>query len=186
MPILPTKQKRSYNRKKDIVVNDNNANVSVIDTKPVANSNLLYPSNFTRPGKARPRYYYSPVDTKKAQTPWTRTEQIRLARSLFAQCLDLGGALLQKSQWVAGPGTFTPISISENSDWGEQAEDWLVNNFYPQCSINGPNYPFNKILELSSIALDVDGDTGMFLTKTRDGLPKVGMLPSHRIGQRSI
>lgn len=152
-------------------------------TKPVTKQANLYPTNVGRIGKARPRYTYV-GDTKVHQTSYTRNEQLRIARSLFATCPDLGGAIISKASWVAGPGTFTPIYTGENTAWGDKAEAWLINNFYPYCSINGPNYPFQKILELTSIALDVDGDTGMFLTKTRDGLPRVGLLPSHRIGQR--
>lgn len=154
--------------------------INTVATKVAPQANL-YPK--TRYGKTKPRFSYL-ADTAKTQTTYTREDQMGIARSLFATCPDLGGAILSKAEWSVGPSSYQPIYTGTDSVWGDKAEEWLVNEFYPVCSVHGPNYPFTKILELSSIALDVDGDTGMFLTYTRDGLPKVGLLASHRIGQR--
>ncbi len=145
----------------------------------------LYQSTNTSPRNHRPRYYTQVQDTPKAITQYDRTDSIRLARSLFTTCPDLGGALLSKTSWVVSPGSFTPIYTGENTAWGDAAETFLTEQFFPICSVLGTNYPFEKILSLSSLALDVDGDSGLFLTQTRTGFPQIGLIASHRIGQRT-
>lgn len=143
----------------------------------------LYPSTRVNPNRYRPRFY-AVGDTTKTVTQSDRLDQVSLGRSLFASCADLGGALIQKSSWVVGPGAFTPVHTGTNKSWGDEAEEWLIEQFYPMCSTLGPNYPFSHILYLTSLQLDVDGDSGLFLTSTRSGFPQVGLCASHRIGNR--
>lgn len=144
----------------------------------------LYPSPSRDPRRYRPRYYSSPIDTPKAVNSYDRMDLVALGRSLFSSCPDLGGALLQKSSWAVGPGAFQPIYTGTNKKWGDAAEEWLVDQFYPMCSVLGPNYPFTQVLYLTSLQLDIDGDSGLWFTQTRSGFPQVGLMPSHRIGQR--
>jgi hypothetical protein len=144
----------------------------------------LYPDGSQRQGKTRPRIVIA-TDTPKLQPSYTRYQQLSIARQLFAQSPVLGGAILSKAEWCAGPGSFTPLYVGEsNSKWGDLAETWLMERYLPVCSVLGANQPFTKILELSSVALDVDGDTGLVLTKSTDGSPKVLLVPAHRIGDR--
>ena len=163
------------------------------NTKPKRNTNIkpsaknasgLYQSVKRNPRNYRPNYY-TVGDTTKTVTAYDRYEQIKLGRSLFTQCPELGGALLQKTSWVVGPGAFSPIYTGTNEKWGDEVEEWLTQQFFPVCSTLGTNYPFSKILSLSSLALDVDGDTGLILTSTPSGFPQVGLVASHRIGQRN-
>ena len=143
----------------------------------------LYQSPIRHQRNFRP-VYYSVADTPKAITAYDRLDSIKLARSLFTTCPDLGGAILQKSSWVVGPGAFTPLHTGTNAQWGDTAEAWLVEQFFPVCSLLGPNYPFNTLLNLTSNAIDIDGDSALVLSSTRDGFPQVGLIPSHRIGCR--
>jgi len=144
----------------------------------------LYQTPNKSVGQYKNRYYYA-TDTPKAVRSYDRISNLSLARNLFTICGDLGGAILQKSSWVVGPGSYTPVYTGTNSNWGDTVETWLVEQFFPVCSVLGSNYPFNTILKLSSTALDVDGDTGLFLTSTKGGFPQVGLVPAHRIGQRN-
>lgn len=145
----------------------------------------LYPTPNTtnKRGQYRPRYYTA-QDTPKANTSFDRMDQLTLARSLFTECPDLGGALIQKASWVVGPGSYTPVSLAEDKAWADAAEDWLVNQFYPIASVHGANYPFNQLLYLTSLQLDIDGDSGLYFTTTRSGFPQVGLVAAHRIGCR--
>ncbi len=140
-------------------------------------------NNFTRRSKSPP-VYYSVQDTAKAQTQYDRLEQIRLARYLFSRCPDLGGAVMQKSSWVVGPGSFKPIFHTADTVWNDLAEDFLITQFYPNCSPRGANYNFTTILNQTSMALDIDGDTGCLLTYTENGFPQIDLVAAHRIGQR--
>lgn len=143
----------------------------------------LYQSSRRSPSNYRP-VYYTVGDTHKAVTQYDRLHSVRIARSVFTNCPDLGGALIQKSSWCVGPGAFTPIYTGTDTAWGDQAEEWLTTQFFPVCSTAGQNFPFSTILNLSSLALDVDGDTAMALTSTREGFPQITLIASHRIGQR--
>jgi hypothetical protein len=146
----------------------------------------LYPNGANRIGKSRPTFTFTQAtDIAKVQTTYTRAQQISGARRLYATCPDLGGAINAKAEWVAGPGTFVPRFTGEDRKWGDIVNDWAMQEYYPNLCINGPNYNLNKLLEVSSIALDVDGDTGIYFTYSREGLPRIGMLPSHRIGNRA-
>ncbi len=165
----------------------NSKSKKVLSTgKPEQKAAGLYQSDGTRRNaRSRQPVYYQVQDTKKANTQYDRMEQIRLARYSFTQCPDLGGALIQKSQWVVGPGAFKPQFNGADKDWGKKAEEWLMGQFYPMCSTLGTNYNFTTLLNLSSLALDIDGDTGLVLTKSTTGFPQVTLVPAHRIGQRS-
>lgn len=171
-------------RKKKIVQPEAPKSYRLVDKRGQQMSGLYpTPSTSRNPSGYRPRYYTA-QDTPKAVTSYDRVDQLTLARSLFTECPDLGGALMQKASWVVGPGAFTPISLAENKEWADAAEEWLINQFYPICSVNGPNYPFTELLRITSLQLDIDGDTGLYFTTTRSGYPQVGLVPSHRIGCR--
>jgi len=122
-------------------------------------------------------------DTKKTQTAYDRYDQIRFARSLFASMPDLGGALLSKAQWCVSSG-FNPVFTGKDKEWGDKVEEWLVQSWYPTCNVLGSNFDFKTTLYLSSLSIDVDGDSGILLTTTRSGYPQIQLISSHRIGQR--
>jgi hypothetical protein len=144
----------------------------------------LYPTTKFNPNNYRPRIYNMAVDTKKAITPSDRSDYLSRGRELFATLPDLGGALLSKAAWSVGPSSFTAIHTGTNTEWGNLAEKWLEERFYPMCNVQGNNFDFRTTLNLSSLALDVDGDTLMILTKSRSGFPQVQIVPSHRIATR--
>lgn len=123
-------------------------------------------------------------DTKKIQTAYDRYDQIQYARSLFGSMPDLGGALISKGNWCVGSG-FSPVFTGKDKMWGEEAETWLEDSFYPTCNVLGANFDFRTTLYLSSLAIDIDGDSGLLLTSTRSGYPQIQLIPSHRIGQRN-
>lgn len=129
--------------------------------------------------------YYSVSDTKVAQTAADRNEQTRLARYNFTTIPELGEAIIQKASWVVGPNSFRAIHTGADEEWGNLAETWFNEQFAPFCSRLGPNYPLTSILRLTSMAIDIDGDSPLLLTSTTTGFPQVDLLPSHRIGSRN-
>ncbi len=182
------RKKRLVKKEKDVSDVSDVSYVSpgytIVDRRGQPKAFGLYESPTSSPHRYRPRYYTS-CDTSKGVTAYDRQDYMSLGRSLFAQCPDLGGALLSKASWAVGPGSYMPIYHGTNRTWGDEAEEWLVNQFFPVCSIMGNNYTFQTLLYLSSLALDIDGDTGLFFTTSRNGYPLVGLIPSHRIGQRN-
>lgn len=143
----------------------------------------LYPSPQHRPNSYRPRVYTNLVDTSVSVDISTRTSMVRYSRELFASVGNLGGAVLQKNQWAFTDG-WLPVYKGENQEWGDEAEAFLRNSWYPICNVRGGNYDFRTSLFLLGVALDVDGDQLIIFTKSRDGFPLLQFVPSHRIGQR--
>lgn len=144
----------------------------------------LYSQPQHAPQNYRPRFYSMATDTKKAYNATDRESSLKYGRSLFATLPDLGGALMSKASWAVGPSSFTPIFTGKDQEWGNAAEQWLQNSFYPVCNVQGSNFDFRTTLSLTSLALDVDGDNLLILTNSRDGFPLVQVVPSHRIGNR--
>ncbi len=147
----------------------------------------LYPSPRYNPHNYRPRVY-NVTDTNKSVTKTDHQSQLKYGRSLFASSADIGGAIISKAGWCVGPSAFSPIysGPTDQQDWGNIVEQWLMDSFYPVCNIAGPNFDFATSLNLSSIALDVDGDTLCVLTSNRNGFPQFAMIPSHKIGNRHV
>lgn len=159
---------------------------SVIDKRGIEKQITgLYPTpnSMGNWGKYRPRLNVI-GDTKHTQTAYDRRDQIKFARGLFASMTDLGGALLSKASWCVSSG-FSPVYTGTNKEWGDTVENWLLSSFYPVCNVLGPNFDFRTTLTLSSLSIDVDGDSGLLLTTTRSGFPQIQLIASHRIGQRT-
>jgi Phage portal protein, lambda family len=144
----------------------------------------LYPSPRNNIRNYRPRYYF-PSDTYKSNTPSDRYDQTRYGRELFASSATLGSAILAKNKWAIGHG-WQPSFTGKNSKWGDEAEQWLREQWFPRCNVLGPNYDFRTTLYLTGVAIDVDGDSMMVFTYNRDGFPQIQLIPSHRIGQRDF
>jgi hypothetical protein len=54
----------------------------------------------------------------------------------------------------------------------------------PQCDTRGGIFDWWKVLELSSVAIDRDGEIFWLLVKGADGFPRIQLIPSHRCYQR--
>lgn len=142
------------------------------------------PSNASA-GSLRPRYYGNPVDTFKAVNQSERTELLRYSRELFCSLPNLGGAILAKASWSASEG-WLPVFRGNDEEWGNKAEQWLVNKWFPTCNFQGGSFNWNTSLVLSSIALDVDGDSLMVYVQSKSGWPQLAFIPAHRIGNRKF
>jgi hypothetical protein len=52
--------------------------------------------------------------------------------------------------------------------------------WFPQCDTRGGIFDWWKLLELSSVAIDRDGDCFWLLIKGEDGFPRIQLIPGHR------
>ena len=173
---------------KNIKSNIEDGNISksfkVIDKRGQNKQANLYPtpSNNGKFSSYRRRLHVI-GDTPKVVSGYDRIDQIYFARGLFASMPDLGGALISKASWCVNSG-FAPVYNGADKAWGEKAEKWLTEKFYPVCNVLGSNYDFRTTLHLSCLGIDIDGSSGMILTSTAKGFPQVQLIPSHRIGNR--
>ena len=102
------------------------------------------------------------------------------SRQLFSQVAILYAAIQQKATYAVGD-SWQPQYYGTNKAWGEQAEEWLAEAFYPVADLRGSGFDVATNLLLYSLALDVDGDEAMLLTSSESGFPQVMFLPSDRI-----
>lgn len=93
----------------------------------------------------------------------------------------VAGAIEDKSMLAVGR-QWLPIFCGEDREWGKQATEWLINQFYPIAYTDGSD--FQSKLYLDSVAVDRDGDVATLYTETRDGYPQFQQIPWHAIGSR--
>jgi hypothetical protein len=146
--------------------------------KPV--SYFLYPSPRWNLRQYKPRFWLG-ADTKSNVSEYDRWELVNYSRQLFAQIGNLSTAVKQKNSWAFGDA-WDPHYCGRNKKWGEEAEEFLKLQFYPNANVRGPQYDFKTSLTLSGKMWDVDGDDALVLTESANGFPQVAFFPSTRIG----
>ncbi len=149
--------------------------------KPAAT--WLYPSPRWNQRQYKPRYWLS-ADSKNNISEYDRWELVNYSRQLFAQVGTLNTAVRQKNSWAFGDA-WDAHYVGTNPKWGEEAEDWLKYQFYPNCNVRGPLYGFKKTMFMSGMSWDYDGDDAMILTESATGFPQFAIIPATRIGGAS-
>lgn len=109
---------------------------------------------------------------------------VSASRTLFANYGPVREAAIQKADEAVGDA-WAPKFQGDNQDWGKLAKDWLINEWYGACDVRGGKFDFVTSLWLDSVAIDRDGDVGVYLTGTDSGYAQIQRVPAHRIGQRS-
>ena len=145
--------------------------------KPV--SYALYPSPRNNLRSYKPRAWLS-TDTRSNVSEYDRAELVNYARQLFAQVDILNTAVSQKNNWAFGDA-WDPHYLGVNVKWGEEAADFLKNQWMPNANVRGPQYDFKRSLLLSGQSWDVDGDDAMILTQTESGFPQLAFYPATKI-----
>ncbi len=143
-------------------------------------SYFLYPSPRQNLRSYKPRNWLS-ADTRSNVTEYDRIELVNYSRQLFAQIDVLNTAVAQKNNWAFGDA-WDPHYSGTNAAWGEEATEWLVNQWMPNANVRGPQYSFKRSLLLSGQSWDVDGDDAMVLTETASGFPQLAFYPATKIG----
>jgi len=108
---------------------------------------------------------------------------LSLSRRLWANNGIVKGATVQKAMHSVGRA-WNPVFRGADQEWGKIASEWLL-LWYGTSNVRGDVFDFKTSLYLQSIAIDRDGDQGVLLTTSEDGLwPMLQTIPAHRIGQR--
>lgn len=153
---------------------------SILDAhgKPV--SYFLYPSPRWNLRQYKPRFWLA-GDTKVNVSAYDRWEMVNYSRQLRAQVADLDTAITQKNNWSFGDA-WEAHYVGRNPKWGQEAEEFLRDQFYPMCNVRGPLYHFKRALQISGMAWDTDGDDLMLLTETENHFPQIAFYSCMRIG----
>lgn len=91
-------------------------------------------------------------------------ELVDFSRQLFAQRPLIGRAITQKNTYSTGDA-WKPHYKGRNQAWGQEASEWLINDWYQNCDVRGGVYDFVTNLFLSGMSWDIDGDDLMVLTE---------------------
>lgn len=102
-----------------------------------------------------------------------------LANRLFLNMGILRACVLQKADYSVGEA-WLPSYIGTNPEQGRAVARFMHDVWFPQCDVRGGVFDWWKLLELTSIAIDRDGDIFWILIKGDDGFPRIQLIPSHR------
>ena len=132
---------------------------------------------------SRPYVPLQMVDFPQLVTDYDRNRIISASRKLYHNLGPARAPILQRAEYAIGDA-WLPKFQGQDAKWGEEAKDWLVDEWFKNCDIRGRHYGFATALQNDSLMIDRDGDTGILLTREADGYPKLQRILAHRIGNR--
>lgn len=110
----------------------------------------------------------------------------RALRSLSSRLyLNMGiprAAINQKADYSVGEAWRPTYTGESDFEDGKAIEKFLHKKWMPQCDVRGGCFDWLKLLELTSIAIDRDGDAFWLLVKGSDGFPRIQQIQAHRVG----
>jgi len=129
-------------------------------------------------GRFRPRYYAG-GDAAQGLDSLSREYLVRWSREMAAQLPFIKAAVRILADFSVG-NAYKPQYIGKNTEWWKYAEEWLLNDWYPNCNVRGPHYDFQTSLKLESQLLDIDGDF-LLVYGTENGFPKYQIIQNNRL-----
>ena len=97
-------------------------------------------------------------------------------------CTNMGvlqAVVGQKADWTVGEA-WLPSYLGPDADNGKIVAKFMREFWFPQCEVRGGMFDWWKILELSSIGIDVLGGQFIVMLLGPDGFPRLQMVPYHR------
>lgn len=120
-----------------------------------------------------------PRDAKLDLTPGTRRELVRRSRYLHKNSgfvRELTGSM---AIYATGDG-IKPQALSGDTAWNKAAEEYFA-RWAARCEITN-RFCFAECQALVCRGMDVDGEYFVHKTRNTDGLPRLQLIESHRIG----
>ena len=141
----------------------------------------LYGNAFAYPnfGSYTPRIY-ALGDTEQGLDVLSREYLVKWSREMSSQLPFVQAAVRLLAQHSVGDA-YEPLILTKDSAWNQLATDWLLQEFYPNCSIRGKTYDFQNLMYVESTLLDVDGDFLCIYGRDEYDNPKLQLIPTHRI-----
>jgi capsid protein len=115
---------------------------------------------------------------------YDRKTLLSASRRMYINIGVARGAIDQKAMYSVGRA-WQPDFLGSDTEFGAQAKDWLVNQWYGIGDVRGGMNDFVTSLFLASVAIDRDGEAFILLTKTDDGYPRYQHIPAHQIATGS-
>lgn len=128
-----------------------------------------------------PQYSDRNTDIDKLIPGYDRKRLVAISSRLFFNMGVPKAAILQKADFSIGEAWLPTYTGPTDMADGKAIATFLRKVWFPSCDVRGGIYTWHKLLELTSAALDRDGETFWYLIKGDDGFPRIQQIPSHRV-----
>lgn len=96
-------------------------------------------------------------------------------------CTNMGvplACILQKADYAVGEA-WIPSYSGPDVDAARPLTAFMQSTWLSQCDVRGGVFDWWKLLELSSVGIDRDGDVFWIMVKGKDGFPRIQLVPGH-------
>lgn len=128
------------------------------------------------------RASFREINQEVTPAEWARI--VAASQKLYANLGPVKGAVQDKAVYSVGRA-WQPEFLGIDQQWGAEAEEWLMNEWYGIADIRGEPYDFVTDLYLASVCIDRDGEAFGMLTAEEDGYPKITFISPNRVGERT-
>jgi hypothetical protein len=132
-----------------------------------------------RSSRRGPQHQVRNADIDKLIPSHDRRTLCSLSNRLFMNMGVPRACILQKADFATGEA-WLPSYVGQDADAGRAISKFMEDVWYPQCDTRGGIFDWWKMLELSSVAIDRDGEIFWLMVKGDDGFPRIQLIPSHR------
>lgn len=139
----------------------------------------IYPSPLDSPGKYRPRQYIS-REIKKSISQFDHSELVSLSTQLCSRIPALRSAIRDKNAWAFAH--WSPLFTGDNEKWGEQVEEWLQHEVFPNACFQELRPDYTWGMRVSGMAMDIHADDLAIFTEDEYHNPRIMFVPGPRIG----
>ena len=149
-----------------------------------ANSTLSIPhfAHGANRGRDRgPQFHDRNADIDKLIPSYDRKRLVSISSRLFTNMGVVKAAILQKADFSIGEAWLPTYTGPTDMVDGKAIATFLRKVWFPSCDVRGGIHNWHKLLELTSIAIDRDGEAFWLLVKGDDGFPRIQQIPSHRV-----
>jgi hypothetical protein len=125
---------------------------------------------------------YGPILTRdRLLDDYEWEELVNWSWQLCNQLGNLGAAVVQKNCYAVGDA-WKPQFEGADKKWGQEAEEWLAQQWYPNCDVRGAVWDFGTNLFVSGLAWDVHGDDAVIFAVSDNGWPLLKHVSAMDIG----
>ena len=121
----------------------------------------------------------APRDAKSDLSPGVRSELVRRSRYLHRNSGFVREIVSNMAIYSTGDG-IRPQAQSPDPAWNRAAEEFF-RRWSSRCEATG-RFSFEECQSLACRAMDVDGEFFVLKTRSRDGIPLLQLIETHRIG----
>lgn len=128
-----------------------------------------------------PQFSDRNTDIDKLIPSYDRKRLVAISSRLFMNMGVPKAAVLQKADFSIGEAWLPTYTGPSDMADGKAIATFLRKVWFPSCDVRGGVHNWHKLLELTSIAIDRDGEAFWLLVKGADNFPRIQQIPAHRV-----